>query len=253
MQRVADSLLVDASAVRQATAQRPSIMSESSPHPEQTGDCSERDGGRLYRICDTWYLGLVLLICLRTGEVLAGEQVSIAGDPAHPDFNASNAPGPLGPLAPPEPLKPVALDLRMSDLPESKIFPQADFRPHGHSILEKEPATSGFEDAPMLHGTTVWQRLSDYRTHDQVRLLTLWETGGSTISLLAGKKGEPSLQWTSRSMSHGHATGGLLDHLFSTSLESAARGLRFSPRTSGTDATAKQSKPTDAAVSGPNK
>jgi hypothetical protein len=193
-------------------------------------------------------VGLVLLICLRTGEVLAGEQVSIAGDPAHPDFNAPNAQGPVFSA-----LNPVTLDLRMSDLPESKKFSLTDFRPHGHSVLEKEPASSSFEDAPMLHGTTVWQRLTDYRTHDHVRLLTLWETGGSTLSLLAGKKGEPSLQWTSRSMSHGHATGGLLDQLFSTSLESAARGLHFSPRTSSTETSAKQSKLSDAAASGPIK
>jgi hypothetical protein len=248
MHRVAHSVLVDASAVRQATARRPPIMSESSSHPEDSAcDCSNGDCVPRYRICNSWYLGVVLLICLRTGEVLAGEQVSIAGDQAHPDFNASKASDPLS-----LPPNPVALDLRMLDLPEARPFPDADFRPHGHSVLEKEPATSSFEDAPMLHGTTVWQRLSDYRTHDHVRLLTLWETGGSTISLLAGKKGEPSLQWTSRSMSHGHATRGLLDQLFSTSLESAARGLHFSPRTPSSESTAKQSKFTDTAARGPN-
>ena len=52
----------------------------------------------------------------------------------------------------------------------------------------------------MLRGTSVWQRLSDYKSHDRVRLLTLWESPGSTVSLQAGKRGDPSLQWTSRLM-----------------------------------------------------
>jgi len=71
-----------------------------------------------------------------------------------------------------------------------------------------------FGDAPMLRGTTVWQRLSEYRAHDRVRVLTLWESGGSTVSLQAGKRGSPSLQWTSGAMIHGAGTRGLLDRLF---------------------------------------
>ncbi len=67
----------------------------------------------------------------------------------------------------------------------------------------------------MLRDTSVWQRLADYRAHGRIRLLTLWETGGSSVSLQAGKKGEPSLQWTSRSMNRGGATRGVLDQLVS--------------------------------------
>ncbi len=226
-------------------------MSESSPHRETASDCSNPEQGPSFRICDPWYLGLVLLICVRTGEVFAGEQMSSAGDPTHRDFNASKISGPwsLSSL----PLHPAGLDLRAADIAESKSFPTADFRPHAESILEHAPASSSFEDAPMLHGTTVWERLSDYRMHDHVRLLTLWETGGGTISLLAGKKGAPSLQWTSRSMSHGHATGGLLDQLFSSSLQGAARGLHFSPRTQSSESATKQSKLSDTAATGPTR
>ena len=69
-------------------------------------------------------------------------------------------------------------------------------------------------DGALIDDTTVWQRLAEYRTRDRVRVLTLWESGASTVSLQAGKRGDPSLQWTSRLMNRGGATRGLLDHFF---------------------------------------
>jgi hypothetical protein len=99
----------------------------------------------------------------------------------------------------------------------------------------------------MLRGTTVWQRLSDYRSRDRVRVVTLWETGGSSVSLQAGKKGDPSLQWTSRLMNRGGATRGLLDQVLSASLGGVARGLHLAPHAAGTDAFGKPSKPAEAA------
>jgi hypothetical protein len=77
----------------------------------------------------------------------------------------------------------------------------------------------------MLRGTTVWQRMEEYRVHDGVRLLTLWESRGSTVSLQAGKRGDPSLQWSSRLTSHGGVTRGLLDQLFSVSIAGAGSSL----------------------------
>jgi hypothetical protein len=58
---------------------------------------------------------------------------------------------------------------------------------------------------------TVWQRLQEYRSHDRVRVLTLWESGASAVSIQTNRKGDPSLQWTSRLMNRGGATRGLLD------------------------------------------
>ena len=83
----------------------------------------------------------------------------------------------------------------------------------------------------MLGATTVWQRLSEYRGHNRVRVLTLWEAGGSSVSLQAGRKGDPSLQWTSRLMNRGGATRGLLDQMFSASIAGAGRSLHWSPHT----------------------
>jgi hypothetical protein len=96
-----------------------------------------------------------------------------------------------------------------------------------------------FSDSPLLRTTTVWQRMSDYKSHDRVRVLTLWESSGSTVSLQAGHRGDPSLQWTSRVMNHGGATQGLLDRLFSVSFAGATAGLRNAARSTSTQATPK--------------
>ncbi len=82
----------------------------------------------------------------------------------------------------------------------------------------------------------------DLRAHNRVRLLTLWETGGSSVSLQAGRKGDPSLQWTSRLMNRGGATRGLLDQMFSASLAGAGRSLHLSPRTMAGEAPGKPAK-----------
>jgi hypothetical protein len=46
------------------------------------------------------------------------------------------------------------------------------------------------------------------------------------VSLQAGKRGDPSLQWSSRLSAHGGVTRGLLDRLFSLSIASAGSSLR---------------------------
>jgi len=58
---------------------------------------------------------------------------------------------------------------------------------------------------------TTWQRLQEYRNRDRVRVMTLWESGASNVSIQTNRKGDPSLQWTSRLMNRGGATRGLLD------------------------------------------
>jgi hypothetical protein len=98
-------------------------------------------------------------------------------------------------------------------------------RPRKPTVFDSDPTVSSFSDTPLLRNTTVWQRLSEYRSHDRVRLLTLWESNSSTISLQTGRRGDPSLQWTSRLMNRGGSTQGVLDRLFSTSLERAGLGL----------------------------
>jgi hypothetical protein len=120
-----------------------------------------------------------------------------------------------------------------------QAFSSTDFRPRKRTVFDVDPAVNVVGDAPLLHTTTVWQRMSEYKSHDRVQVLTLWESSGSMVSLQAGKHGDPSLQWTSRLMNHGGSTQGLLDRLFSVSLAGATAGLRNATRSSGTAATSK--------------
>src|SRR5882724_2202243 len=176
-------------------------------------------------IRDKVLVELVLFALVRTGEALAGDQASIA--------NPALGPG-VGNLRQPSPPAPVLImspDLFTAPIAGGpQVFSATDFSPRKRTLLDSDPALNFPGDAPMLHGTTVWQRMSEYRSHDRVRLLTLWESGGSTVSLQAGKRGAPSLQWTSGAMIHGAAARGLLDRLFTVSLAGAGNRLRHADR-----------------------
>ena len=179
---------------------------------------------RRHGIRDKVLVGLVLFTLVRSGEALAGDQAWIGNGALNPevgDFRRSSPPAPAL-ITAPELFAPAASD--------SQAFSTTDFRPRKHSMLDADPVANSFGDAPMLRGTTVWQRLSEYRAHDRVRVLTLWESGGSTVSLQAGKRGSPSLQWTSGAMLHGASTRGLLDRLFAVSLAGAGNRLRHPDR-----------------------
>lgn len=84
---------------------------------------------------------------------------------------------------------------------DAKTFSATDFRPRARSIFDAAPLSEDTFENPMLQGTRAWQRLRDYQGHSRIRLLTLWESRTSTLSLQASKTGYPSLQWTSRWMS----------------------------------------------------
>jgi hypothetical protein len=130
---------------------------------------------------------------------------------------------------PPDPANASALPLSPTEFaaaPETKNYSATEFRPRGPSLLSDSATANEPAENPTLRNTTVWQRMADFRSRDRVRVLTLWESGGGTVSLQAGKGGSPSLQWTSRALSRGEATRGLLDRVFSASLASAANNLR---------------------------
>ena len=175
---------------------------------------------------DRTLVGLVLFTLVRTGEVLAGDQASIANATLNADadhLHRSSPPARAAFVAAPDAFAaPTATG--------SQAFSTTDFRPRKRTIFDSDPLVNPFGDAPMLRGTTVWQRMSEYRSHDRVRVLTLWESSDSTVSLQAGKRGDPSLQWTSRWMNHGESTRGLLDRLFSVSLAGVGNRLRHADR-----------------------
>lgn len=103
-------------------------------------------------------------------------------------------------------------------------FSSTDFRPRKRTIFDRDPVFGTSADAPILENTTVWQRMSEYRSQDRVRLLTLWESRGSAVSLQAGKHGDPSLQWNSRFMNHDGSSRGVFDRLLSVSFGGAPNG-----------------------------
>jgi hypothetical protein len=179
-------------------------------------------------IRDRMLVGLVLFTLVRTGEALAGDQASLADATlnAGADLRRSSPPARALITAPQVFAAPTAT--------ESQAFSTTDFRPRKRTIFDTDPVANSVGDTPMLRGTTVWQRMSEYRSHDRVRLLTLWESSGSTVSLQAGKRGDPSLQWTSRAMGHGGSTRGLLDRLFSVSFAGAGNRLRHTDRSATT-------------------
>ncbi|MDP9010788.1 MAG: hypothetical protein M3N91_19145 [Pseudomonadota bacterium] len=103
-------------------------------------------------------------------------------------------------------------------LADVEAYSQTEFRPRTRSLDKLDAARSegSIIDAPMLKNTSVWQQLAQYRSQDRVRLLTLWQTKGSSLSLQAGKRGAPSLQWSTPWVHHEGASRGLLDRLLTS-------------------------------------
>jgi hypothetical protein len=183
---------------------------------------------------DGMLVGLVLITLVRSGEACAGDTARITNGTVDTEF------GNLHPVSPST--KALLAGPGIFTLPapsDAQIFSTTDFSPRKRTLLDVDPTSGSIADAPMLHGTTVWQRLSEYKSHDRVQLLTLWQTTGSTVSLQAGKRGDPSLQWTSRLMNHGGSTQGVLDRLFSASLAHAGNGLRSATRSASAPAGSK--------------
>jgi hypothetical protein len=104
----------------------------------------------------------------------------------------------------------------LPEVNEAPSYPSKDFRPRGRSVYETDGHGPG--EGNLDFNATVWQRLNEYRNRDRIRVLTLWESGASAVSLQTDHHGGPSLQWTSRLMNRGGATRGVLDRLFPVSV-----------------------------------
>jgi len=186
---------------------------------------SPPSAARCSAVQDRTLRGLLFVTLIRTSEALAGDQTSIVNAAANPvpaDLHQPS-PAPAAMFTDPE-------FFAVPKIADARVFSATDFRPRKPSVFDRDPSSGALGDAPgdapMLHGTTVWQRMAEYRSHDRVRLLTLWESSGSTVSLQAGRRGDPSLQWSSRLMNRNGSTRGLLDHLFSFSFSGAGTGSR---------------------------
>ena len=163
--------------------------------------------------------GFLLIAVLCYGEAFADEQASSPAAAPRSTVAGSRQSPPTAPVA--------IVDREIFTLPKdagAPAFSSTDFRPRKRSVFDRDSVFGTSADAPILENTTVWQRMSEYRSQDRVRLLTLWETSGSAISLQAGKHGDPSLQWNSRFMNHDGSTRGLFDRLLSISFGGTPKG-----------------------------
>jgi hypothetical protein len=97
-------------------------------------------------------------------------------------------------------------------------FSPTEFRPRRPGVLENAAARSEVPviDAPMLRDSSIARELSEAKSQDRVRLLTLWQSRASSLSLQAGKGGAPSLQWSTPWMHRDAASRGLFDRLLPT-------------------------------------
>ena len=221
-----------------------SSMSNRCPQDDARA-CSRK--ARALSIGDRMLLGVIVWTLVHTTEALAGEQNPVGSADTNTNPHVPRAvpgqtflPVTTAMFRIPAPYQPL-------ELPETKTFSAQEFRPRGRSIFDNDTLAGGSTDQPLMNNTTVWQRLGEYRNHDRISLVTLWETGGSSLSLQAGRKGDPTLQWTSRLMGHG-GTRGLLDELFSTSVGGVGRNLHWSPRASSSEPAAKASKSLDVGI-----
>lgn len=168
-------------------------------------------------------LGLAILALLRAGGACAGDP-AVAGA-VQPDralapratFSTRELPEFAKHYTLADPLLSAPSQYRLLEMPETKSFSATDFRPRGRSILDADPALGATGDG-LGFNKNLLQRLNQYRSHDRVRVLTLWDTGASAVSIQTDHKGDPSLQWTSHLFNRGGATQGLLDHLFPVSV-----------------------------------
>src|ERR1700744_5543907 len=130
-------------------------------------------------------LTLVLCTLAPGGKALAGEAAEFS-DP-------SAAPKPVSPELPAPVLAFDAHSPIFTAQPGDDDFSATEFSPRRRASAARAMTDYGSSD-PMFRTTTVWQRLNEFRAPDRrVRVLTLWETRASNVSLQAGKKGDPSL------------------------------------------------------------
>jgi hypothetical protein len=182
-------------------------------------------------ICENALLTLVFCSVAHATRALAGDQPSDADSALKHELHDLGA---LHSAATPPfvSANPLAND----------AFSATEFRPRRHGVMDLDSPRSGafFIEAPMLRNTSVWQHMADYKSQSRVRLLTLWQTGGSSLSLQAGKGGAPSLQWSTPWVHREGTSRGVFDHLLAEPARAAAHNLRSSiSRPTGAAAQAK--------------
>jgi hypothetical protein len=181
---------------------------------------------------DRLLLGLAVLALMRAGVACAEDPAAQAQrehDVApRTSFKPTALPEFTKHYALSDPLLTAPGNYRLSEMPETKSYSATEFRPRGRSIFDADPRLNPPGDT-LSSNRNLLQRLNDYRSRDRVRVLTLWDTGASAVSIQTDHKGDPSLQWTSHLFNHGGATQGLLDRLFPVSVFGGTTHITRSP------------------------
>ena len=162
-------------------------------------------------------MAFAFISCLCGGEVLAKDQILAAHAPLKPGAGSAalfTLPVPLD--APP-------------------AFSATEFRPRRQGLSGADPSEHerSVIYAPMLD-TSVARQWRESKSQDRVRLLTLWRSSVSSVSLQAGKHGMPSLQWSTPWMHRDVASRGLFDRFLSVSPRSVSGPRGNVPRQTGT-------------------
>jgi hypothetical protein len=176
-------------------------------------------------------LGVAVLALMRAGAARA-EDPAAQAQPEHDgaprtSFRAAALPEFTKHYTLSDPLLTAPSEYRLSKMPETKSYSATEFRPRGRSIFDADPRLS--PPGGFAADKNILQRLNEYRSRDRVRVLTLWDTGASAVSIQTDHKGDPSLQWTSHLFNRGGATQGLLDHLFPVSVFGGTTHITRSP------------------------
>jgi hypothetical protein len=133
----------------------------------------------------------------------------VANDATNADPKPESARAELNTPARPKP----ASALSLVAFPAAAVHAQSSFQylPPADWAIPAADATASFR---MPAETTVWKRLDEYRSHDNVQVLTLWQSRRFMFSLQSGKNGDAALQWGSKSLNRGEAKRGLFDRMF---------------------------------------
>jgi len=207
-------------------------MSEIGP---VNGTSAAHSEARCPYIRESTLLTLVLYGVVRASQALAGEQPASRdsalkdGAVDHRDTQSTAASMFSAPVAVAKPLN------------DAEEFSATEFRPRKRGLADWDSGRGGsgssIIDTPMLNSTSVWQQLADYKSQDRVRLLTLWQMRGSSLSLQAGRHGAPSLQWSTPWVRREGASRGLFDRL-----------LAVTPRAGGGNPRSSVTRPTGIAL-----
>jgi hypothetical protein len=142
---------------------------------------------------------------------------------------------------------PRAFSMTAAPIEEPQTFSATEFRRRrqGFSAADLGKHETSIIDAPMLD-TSVARQWRESKSQDRVRLLTLWRSSVSSVSLQAGKHGMPSLQWSTPWMHRDVAARGLFDRLVTLSPRTGSGSRGVVPRQTGAFAAG---KPADLSAS----